>query len=132
MAVIDGQSYLDIANYYANAVNATSVVTQNLWAAVYEIVLLQEVYPEVDLLTAFYNGYQVNTSIQESRSTYLAPVRSLQTHVLLRSDPTVIQDVDDYILTYCVPVFGATQCIPEEFADLSAAAGYTIDSTYII
>jgi len=126
MSVISGVDYLNIAEDYAAAMDALSDVPVNLWNATYEVVMLQQVNPEVDLLNAFYNTYQINTSIVASKGTYLEAIRTLQVHILSRSDAAVVSSVDDFIYNY-VP----GQKVPSEFAELSSLAGYPISAEYI-
>ena len=129
MAVISGQDYYDIASYYASAMDRLDEVSEDLWDAVYEVVMLQVVDPEVDLLNQFYSAYQINSNITTARSTYLAPVRTIQNHVIFRSDPNYVQNVNDYIWLNVVQPLGLL--IPEQWAELSRRAGFPIDDSYV-
>jgi hypothetical protein len=68
MSVITGSNYLAVANYYADAYDATSSSLIYLFDAVYTIAMLESVIPEVDLLSTFYDAYQVNISPLQSSS----------------------------------------------------------------
>ena len=55
--VISGTDYLAVATDYSVARTQTIAAVAYLFDAVYEIVLLNEILPEVDLLNEFYNSY---------------------------------------------------------------------------
>lgn len=121
MAFISGPSYVAIATAYSNARNQQLTVKDYLFDAVYEIVMLQEIIPEVDLLVEFYNSYQVNTTLFSAPQTLLSAVRKLNNHVLNRSSYT---NLDDYLE-------GEGVTVPEQWADLCSSAGFPIDSSNI-
>jgi hypothetical protein len=121
MAVIEGNDYRDLAVAYANARNSVLGAKQHLFDAVYLIVLLQSVKPEVDLLNVFWDTYNINLDTLEAPTLLLSAVRALNQHVLIEGN---FGTVDEY-LNYA----GVT--VPRAWADLSAAAGYTISNAYI-
>ena len=122
---IDGTQYLALANDLDDAVGALSTVSGFLWSAVYEVAMFQAVVPEKDLLTTFYDCYQLNSSLANNTSTYLSAVRALQLHVLTKA--TDYATIDDYI---GAEVPGGK--VPAGFATLSENAGYPISDPYII
>lgn len=60
-SVISGADYLAIATSYAHARDQLISSVDFLFDAVYQIVTLDELYPTVDLINEFYNGYTVNS-----------------------------------------------------------------------
>jgi hypothetical protein len=121
MAFISGQDYVAIATAYANARSQQLVIKDYLFDAVYEIVMLQEIVPEVDLLNEFYNSYQVNADLFSAPQTLLNAVRRLNNHVLNRSSYSTL---DLYLE-------GESVTIPQKWADLCSAAGFTISESNI-
>lgn len=121
MAFISGTDYVAIATAYSNARSQQLTIKEYLFEAVYEIVMLQEIVPEVDLLSEFYNSYQVNTTLFSAPQTLLNAVRRLNNHVLNRSS---YASLDAYLAAESVTV-------PQNWADLCSAVGFTISSAYI-
>jgi hypothetical protein len=116
--VISGTDYASIATSYANARTAVLSSVSYLFEAVYTIVQLDVVEPEVDLLTEFFQSYQINSDLFRSPVSFLSAVRRLNNHVLNRGGVTSVA-------TYLTDE-GVT--IPQAWADLSAAAGYDLSS----
>lgn len=121
MAFIAGTDYVAIATAYAIARAQQLTVKGYLFDAVYNIVMLQEIIPEVDLLNEFYNSYTVNANLFSAPQTLLQAVRRLNNHVLNRSSYATL---DAYLA-------GEGVTIPQLWAELCTAAGFTISSTYI-
>lgn len=126
MSVISGQDYYDIAVSCAAAVDSMQGAPAYMWDAVYTVVLLQQVTPEIDLLSPFYNAYTTNTTVAINNQSFVGAVRALQSHVLTSS---TYNTVSAYIRAQITDALGLL--VPEEFADISADAGYTIDSDLI-
>ncbi len=114
--VISGDSYYSIATNYANARDRVVSAVDYLFEAVYQIVLLQEILPEVDLLSEFYNSYLINNDSLKSSVNFLPAVRRLNNHVLNRGSASTL---DEYLEDEGVYV-------PQSWASLSALAGFTI------
>lgn len=114
--VITGADYSSIATSYANARTAVLSSVGFLFEAVYTIVQLNEIEPEVDLLTEFFNSYQINADLFQSPVSFLSAVRRLNNHVLNRSS---YASVDLYLTNEGVTV-------PQAWADLSSAVGHDI------
>lgn len=114
--VIGGADYVSIATSYANARTAVLSSVSYLFEAVYTIVQLDVVEPEVDLLTEFFNSYQINADLFRSPVSFLSAVRRLNNHVLNRGGFTT---VSAYLTSEGVTV-------PQAWADLSSAAGYDL------
>lgn len=121
MAVISGTDYRLVADEYSDAYNTAQDIKDYLFNAVYRIVLLQVIMPEVDLLQVYWNSYLVNTPIYTSSVNFTAAVKAMQSHVLVRGG---YDTVDEYLAAEGV-------LIPAGWAAISADSGYPISSTYI-
>lgn len=121
MAFISGQDYVSLATAYASARDQQLTIKDYLFDAVYSIVLLQEIHPEVDLLNEFYDSYQVNATVLTAPQTLLQAVRRLNNHVLNRSNYSTI---DNYLS-------GEGVTVPRRWAELCSATGFIISETYI-
>ena len=121
MAVISGTDYRAIADDYAAARNLSLDTRDYLFDAVYKIVLLQVIMPEVDLLQVFWDSYLVNAPVYAAALNLLAAVKALQSHVLTRGNYT---SVDQYLAAEGIQV-------PAAWADMSDDAGFTISAPYI-
>jgi len=121
-SVISGTNYEQVATQYANARNSVLSSVSYLFDAVYTIVTLDEIEPSVDLLTEFWNSYQINSDLFRNPVTFLSAVRRINNHVINRSIYTT--------LDLWMAAEGVN--IPEAWADLSNAAGYTIDPSRIL
>jgi hypothetical protein len=121
MAVIEGNDYRDLAVAFANARDQILGARQYLFDAVYLVVLLQSILPEVDLLNVFWDTYNINLDTLESPTLMMSAVRALNQHAIVEGG---FSSIDGY-LQYA----GIT--VPQTWADLSQDAGYTIDDAYI-
>lgn len=113
--VISKDQYLSIAADYDLAYESLLGPSSYLYDAVYSVVLLQDVLPEVDLVNPFYNAYSVGSS-SDVPSSWISAVRAINQHVLTRGG---YSDIDTYL--------GAST-VPQNWATLSALAGYQIDN----
>lgn len=130
MAVISPADYLTIANDYAYAREQVLGSVDFLFDAVYQVVMLNTIIPEVDLLSEFYNGYLVNANQYNTPVTFLSAVRALNNHVLNRTTlaadnvtPDTPTDIVDYITNWVAPT-GLTPKIRLEWANLCVSAGF--------
>ena len=121
MSVISDTDYLDIANYYANARDQIIGAKEFLFDAVYKIVMLQEITPEVELLNTYWDSYLINTDVLESDVLQLSAVRALNLHILNNTDYV---SIDAYLT-------GEGFQVPQAWADLSAASGFPISAANI-
>jgi hypothetical protein len=119
--LISGTDYLSVATNYSTARTSVVSAVTYLFEAVYQIVILQELIPEVDLLTEFYNSYLINNDILKSPVNFLPAVRSLNNHVLSRSSET---SLDAYLVTEGI-------LVPAQWQTLSLAAGFTISNSNV-
>jgi len=120
MAVISGANYVAIAQAYATARDSVVSSLSHLFDAVYDVVMLNEIQPEVDLLSEFYNSYQVNTGLYLTPVTFLSAVRALNNHVLNRGG---YQTLDAFL---DVTAGGGPFTVPQTWADLCLSAGFEI------
>ena len=82
MAYISKEDYISISAEYSSARDSIVSAKSNFWNAVYEIVMLQDVRPEVDLLSIFYDTYEVESNKLTSVIPFMGAVRALNQHVL--------------------------------------------------
>lgn len=123
MAVISGTDYLNISNDLASAKDTTVSAKDDLFVAVYRVVMLQVILPEVDLLSEFWDTYLVNSQILSASTLFLSAVSALQEHVLRRSSNL---SVDEYLWNNVWP-----ELVDPTFQTLSADAGFTISDMYV-
>ena len=128
MAEINSTSYLAIAEDYATAVSGLSGLSQHYYDAAYEILILSVFDPELDLLQPFYNAYLATSSLYSIPLSAVSAVAELQRHILSRATTPVTgvryTDVNDWLSDQGIQV-------PEDFADVSNLAGFTIDPANI-
>jgi hypothetical protein len=121
MAVIAGPDYRDLTVNYANARDQIFGAKDYLFDAVYVIVQLQAIKPEVDLLNQFHDTYLINTDLLKSSTLFLAAIRTLQNHIIHEGGfATIDAYLDDQGIT-----------VPRTFAEMSADAGFTISESNI-
>lgn len=143
MAVITPANYISVMNDYAAASDQLVGVSDNYYNAAYTVLLLNVFDPEIDLLIAFNNAYLTSqTAYASSPASVVSAVNTLQRHILARGVSLGVgagqtageryDDVNDYYADHPAEFpTGGSAIIPQSFADLSSAAGHTIDSTYI-
>lgn len=126
--VINYSDYLAIATNYASARDAVLSSSDFLLAAVNDIVALDVIEPEVDLLSEFFQSYQINADLFGSSTNLLSAVRRINNHVLNRGG----ESLNTYIAAGIAANGGGdTEKVPQTWADLCSAAGYEIDSANI-
>jgi hypothetical protein len=159
MAAIKSSKYSTIAQLYANAQIQIAGVADYYYDAAYEIVLLQVFDAELDLLQPFYTAYSaVQALYTQTPAAVIGAVGSLQAHVLnkartqdgtgrytninywLQSDssgangytPGVSDETTDPDI-YGRYLDGQDEkiTVPQEFANISSQAGYSITSVNI-
>lgn len=119
--VISGADYSTIATNYANARNQAVSAVGYLFEAVYQIVLLNELVPEIDLLQEFYSAYLINNDLLKSPVNFMPAVRALNNHVLNRGTAAT---VDAFLTDEGVTV-------PQTWATLSESSGHDISEVNI-
>lgn len=125
MAEINPTNYEAIAQDYAAAGTGLVGLAQHYYDAAYEVLICTVFDPEIDLLQPFYNAYLAASGIYENVPvSAISAVGELQRHILNRArkpDGTMYTDINDWLSDNSVTV-------PQEFADISALAGFTIDA----
>lgn len=121
MAVITGDDYYGLAVCYANARDTIVKGSDDLFDAVYLIVMLQSLKPEIDLLKPFWDTYNLSIDQLNSTTLFLGAIRELNAHVLREGG---YESIDAFLLA-------TGQTVPATFAELSAIAGYEIAPAYI-
>lgn len=122
MSVISKTDYLSIQADYAAARDTIISAKDDLFDAVYTVVMLQVIIPEVDLLNPLWNVYQGNTSSLESFGNLIEGVRVLQQHIVTRSDYSTI---NEYLYNVVMP-----DKVEYSFKVMSDSIGYTVDAAY--
>ena len=122
--VIQGSEYHTLAVYYSDALGDQSLVKESLYDAVYFVMLLDSLYPEIDILTPAWDAYNVNMNTTQIPNGILTAVRAVNQHVLTRGGVT---SIDAYLAAQTPP----DDKIPQGWATLSAAAGFIIDPSHI-
>lgn len=139
MAAIPVSVYQNIASYYTSAQQQVSDVSSYYYSAAQDILVVDQFDPELDLLKPFYQAYQgVQSAYLQVPQSVVQAVSSLQSHILAKAvDATDNQfsDINDWIAGTGGRGNGETDqaafTVSQEFADLSAQAGYEIENTNI-
>jgi hypothetical protein len=126
MSVISGTDYKKLADKYAVARTNVIGSAEYLFDAVYDVVMLQSLQPEVDLLSEFYNSYLVNANLWKAPSSLLSAVKTLNNHVIRRGN---YASLNDYFAAEVI--IDPTFTVPVAWAELCEIAGFTIDPIYI-
>lgn len=120
--VISQAEYRNIALDYSAAYDRFFEPSDFLYDAVYRVVLLQVVIPEVDLVNPFYDAYNIRFQASAVPPSMLDAVRAINNHVILRGG---YADVDAYLDS------GSGITVPQNWATLSALAGFSIEASNI-
>lgn len=127
MAVIASTDYMVLQADLASARDTVQAGSQDLFDAVYTVVLLDVIIPEVDLLNVFWGTYTGNAGMWDSVTNLLPSVRALQQHVIAR---TSYVSVDEYIYNEIYNPSGGEDLVEASFKYMSDLAGYTINALY--
>ena len=119
--VISVESYVSLAEDSSNAVLALRAPSVFIANSVDDIAALNAVYPTLDLITPFFNAYQASISTSAYPSSWITACRALNNHVINRGG---YADIDAFLAT-------GPGYVPQQWIDLSLAAGFTISSTYL-
>jgi len=121
MSYIDFEDYKTIINYYSDAKLLLENSITYFEDAVNLIVALDDLQPELDLLQPFYDAYLMASDTFSGKSVFTGAVRALQSHTLVRSGESTVNDwLDEQDAVYQVPC---------RWADLSALAGYVYEDS---
>lgn len=113
--------YSTISNCYGNARSYLLEANGLLFDAIYQIVLVNELLPEIDLMSTFYSTYQIISTEFASPKLFIPAVRTLNAHVLKTSG---YDTVDDYLYFNAITVSPSWQL-------LSDTAGYPIGDEHL-
>lgn len=119
-------NYKTLADHYASARERVLLVKDDLFDAVYQVVLLQELLPEVDLLYPFYDSYLLSSNEFKTPASLLDAVRALNSHVLTRGD---YDNINEYLWENNAHLLANNLDIT--WQTLSGEAGYEIDDVYV-
>jgi len=122
MAVINRIDYLSLQADIASARDTVVSAKDDLFNAVYTVVMLQVIIPEVDLLSPFWGTYQSNSGSLDSTTWLTDAVRALQSHVVNR---TAYTTVNEYLYNEIMP-----DKVEASFKEISDRIGYPVDSSY--
>lgn len=119
--VVSPTIYKIISDNYGEA--RTSLLESNsyLFEAVYQVVLLSQIDPEIDLLMPLFSAYQIMSGRFASPTLFIPAVRTLNVHVLKRSGYT---NLSSYLTFEDILVSPSWQV-------LSEAAGYHINDNLV-
>ena len=131
MAEINTTSYLAIADDYDAAIAALDGIDQHYYDAAYEILILSVFDPELDLLQPFYNAYLATNALYVAPISAVTAIAELQRHVLNRARDANGNKYANIDAWYAADAGTFTNALPQNFADVSQQAGFTISSTYI-
>jgi len=119
--VINSSDYLVLANNYSQVLDNLSGNTSYFFDSVYQVVLLEDIYPTIDLVNPLWSAYELNAASEQLPAGILAACRSIQFHVIERGG---YADIDAYLVAEGI-------LVPQSWADLSERAGFPIDDTNI-
>jgi hypothetical protein len=114
--LISTTDYVLIATYLSNVRTLLDQVSPYLFDAADTIVKSDDFEPTIDLINPFYNTYLSQTSTLDSNAPYLNVVRALNNHVIRRGG---YSNIDAFLET-------DGSKVPDNWADMSAEAGFTI------
>ena len=125
---INPTSYDAIAHDYASADIGLEGLAQHYYDAAYEVLIVSVFDPELDLLAPFYNAYlAASGSYSSIPIAGITAISDLQRHVLNRArdgSDAKYTDINDWLSDNSI-------LVPQEFADISAKAGFTIEAANI-
>jgi hypothetical protein len=116
--VITLSEYLTLSDLYGDAYALAAGTSENFYAAAYDVVLYQKLYPELDLLNPLWDAYQINISQSTVPLGIMGAVQSINQHVLKRSGQTLNQFIPDTSISL-------------EWYNLCILAGFTVDAAKI-
>jgi len=137
MAAIKVANYQNIEGFITTAQNFVLAAADYWYDAALEIVLLNEFDPEIDLLIPFYNAYlAASGTYAGAPASGVSAVGKLQAHILnrARTDANARFTAID---TWLLGTGGrdgdvsTAVTVDQRFADVSAAAGYSIAASNI-
>ena len=110
--------YLVFSELYAGAVDDITAIRDDFWNGAYEVVMLQRLYPEIDLLNPLWDAYITNVQQSVYPPGIIAAVTAINSHVIARGG---FADLDAYLED------GDGIQVSAGWAALCVAAGYAVD-----
>ena len=113
--------YKEVSDIYATVKQQMNEVKQILFDAVYMVVLLQQYQPEIDLLGAFWNTYNINSGVLDVHPILTQAAKALNRHVLSTGN---YSSIEEYLAEKNLQV-------KPTWATLSTESGYPISSEFV-
>ena len=117
MSVISKENYETLADLLGQAFEVQKEVTPFVTSGLNVVLKLDDADQEFDLLRDFYLTNETAQDVFKSADSFTNVVRALQQHVETRSGNTVQTFLEDEDIE-----------VSEDFAEISKAAGFDIDS----
>lgn len=131
--VISGAQYSELATLYGQLRQVLGSANTYMLDALDIIAKYDEVEPTRDLIVSFDNVYQQQSVTLASSSQFLEVVRALNNHILTRartSDGQAYTSVNQYLQDEETDNPGDVG-FPQEWAEMSAQVGQTLDNSFI-
>lgn len=125
MAVISFEKYKVISDNLGEARASMLLAIGNMFAAVYEIAVLDDVQSTLDLLQPMFSAYQLADNSLRSINNFTAAVTALNNHVVRRGNSVTL---GAFLESNDADVEGNK--LDSEFVAMSNILGYGIDSKY--
>lgn len=125
MAVISFEKYKVISDNLGEARASMLLAIGNMFAAVYEIAVLDDVQSTLDLLQPMFAAYQLADNSLRSINNFTAAVTALNNHVVRRGNYATINSFLD-----ASDADQEGNKLDTEFVTMSNILGYNINSSY--
>lgn len=122
MAAISFAKYQNISTELGTARASMVAAITNMFNAVYEVAVLDDIQSTLDLLQPMYAAYQLADNNLRSINNFTSAVTALNNHVVRRGGYTTVNDF--------LYANSATDLIDSEFVAMSNTLGYDIDEIY--
>lgn len=126
MASISFNKYKIISDNLGEARTSILSAIDKIFAAVYEVAVLDDVQSTLDLLQPMFSAYQLADQTLRSINNFTSAVTSLNNHVVRRN--ATFTTVNDFLDANNADVF--PNKLDQEFVNMSNILGYSINSTY--
>lgn len=125
MAVISFEKYKVISDNLGEARASMLLAIGNMFAAVYEIAVLDDVQSTLDLLQPMFSAYQLADNSLRSINNFTAAVTALNNHVVRRGNFGTINEFLD-----SNDAEQEANKLDTQFVAMSNILGYNINSSY--
>jgi predicted membrane-bound dolichyl-phosphate-mannose-protein mannosyltransferase len=126
MASISFSKYKIISDNIGDARTSILSAIDNMFAAVYEVAVLDDVQSTLDLLQPMFAAYQLADQTLRSINTFTSAVTALNNHVVRRNSSYTT--VNDFLAANNADQAGKK--LDPEFIDISNTLGYAVQSKY--